>query len=242
MAAKQPDFSWMVPIEVMLGSLYHGQVQACSISSVTDELRDPNEAAFKPKEVSIGPLHRGITRHVQLMEETKWRYMREFLDKRGTQEQNGRSMQRLRNCGTDILKLDKIIIASYGGNIESEPQELAKIMIVDGCFLLELLIRLGDFIGNNHNSNGRGYANDPILKNEEKLVSVLNDVTMLENQIPFIVLKKIYRKVSPDGSDIDNDHRVANIVRNAFGYPVPETATDKVEMNFVAFNVSRKCR
>ncbi|TKY63471.1 UPF0481 protein [Spatholobus suberectus] len=241
--AKQPDFSWMVPIEVMLGSLSHGQIQACSISSVTDELRDPNEAAFKPKEVSIGPLHRGATRHVQLMEETKWRYMREFLDKRGTQEQNRRSEERLRDCGTDILKLDKIIIASYGGNIESEPHELAKIMIVDGCFLLELLIRLGDFICNqNSNSNSGSFSNDPILQNQEKMISILNDVTMLENQIPFIVLKKLYRKVFPDGSDIDNDHRVANIFRKAFGYPVPETATDKVGMNLAAFNVSRKCR
>ncbi|KHN26297.1 UPF0481 protein At3g47200-like [Glycine soja] len=214
---QQPDFSWMVPIEVMLGSLYHGQVQACSISSVTDELRGPNKAAFKPKEVSIGPLHRATTRHVQLMEETKWRYMREFLDRKGTQEQNRRSEQRLRECGTDILKLDKIIMASYGGNIESEPRELAKIMIVDGCFLLELLIRLGDFICNSSNSTN-SYANDPILKNKEKVVSVLNDITMLENQIPFIVLKKLYRKVFPDSSDINNDHRAADIVRKAFGY------------------------
>jgi len=206
----QPDFSWMVPIEVMLGSLFHGQVQACSISSVTEELRGPNEAAFKPKEVSIGPLHRGITRHLQLMEETKWRYMREFLDRRGTEEQNRRSEQRLRECGTDILKLDKLIIASYGGNIESEPHELAKIMIVDGCFLLELLMRLGD-----NSSN----PNDPILQNQEKVVSVINDITMLENQVPFIVLKKLFRKVFPDRSDINSDHRVANIVRRAFGYP-----------------------
>lgn len=210
----QADFSWMIPIEVMLGSLFHGQVQACSISSVTEELRGPNEAAFKPKEVSIGPLHRGITRHLQLMEETKWRYMREFLDRRGTEEQNRRSEQRLRECGTDILKLDKLIIASYGGNIESEPHELAKIMIVDGCFLLELLIRLGDFICNNCSN-----PNDPILQNHEKVVSVVNDITMLENQVPFIVLKKLFRKVFPDRSDIHNDHRVANIVRRAFGYP-----------------------
>ncbi|CAJ1949054.1 unnamed protein product [Sphenostylis stenocarpa] len=212
----QPDVSWMVPIEVMLGALFHGQVQACSISRVTEGLRGPNEAAFKPKEVSIGPLHRGTTRHLQIMEETKWRYMREFLDRRGTQAQNRRSEQRLRDCGNDILKLDKLIIASYGGNIESEPHELAKIMIVDGCFLLELLMKLGDFIRNN--SNNGSNPNDPILQNQEKMVSVINDITMLENQVPFIVLKKLFRKVFPDGSDINNDHRVANIVRKAFGY------------------------
>ncbi|KAL2337809.1 hypothetical protein Fmac_012255 [Flemingia macrophylla] len=236
--SQSTDNSWMVPIEVMLGSLYHGQVKACSISTVTDELRGPNGAAFKPKEISIGPLHRATTRHVQLMEETKWRYMREFLSRRAPQEQqNKRSEQRLRECGNDILKLDKIIIASYGGNIKSEPHELAKIMIVDGCFLLELLLRLEEFISlqnssssnnkcganstnnNSINDSNNKFSNDPILKYKEKVVSVLNDITMLENQIPFIVLKKLYRKVFPDGTHIDNDHRVANIVCEAFGYP-----------------------
>ncbi|XP_058732630.1 UPF0481 protein At3g47200-like [Vicia villosa] len=219
----QSDFEWMVPIEVMLGSLNHGEVQACSISSVPDKLREANKDAYQPKEISIGPLHRGATRHLQLMEEPKWHYMREFLERQGTQpEQNRRSEIRLRECGIDILKLDQIICASYGGSnnkiIEDiESQEIAKIMIIDGCFLLELLIRLGDYMDNQSTTS---YNSDPILKTEEKVLSVLNDIAMLENQIPFIVLKKLYRKVFPDGIEIKDDHRVANIVRKAFGYPL----------------------
>ncbi|RHN58779.1 hypothetical protein MtrunA17_Chr4g0006051 [Medicago truncatula] len=156
------DVSWMVPIEVMLGSLNHGEVQACSISDVPEKLREANEDAYKPKNISIGPLHRGATRHLQLMEEPKWHYMRELLD---------------------ILKLDKVICASYGGsnnNIveEKEPEEIAKIMIIDGCFLLELLIRLGDYMDNQTTTS---YNNNLILQTEEKMLSVLNDVTMLEN-------------------------------------------------------------
>jgi hypothetical protein len=46
---QSDDFSWMVPIEIMLGSLNHGEVQACSISNVPDELREVNEDAYKPK-------------------------------------------------------------------------------------------------------------------------------------------------------------------------------------------------
>ncbi|XP_027337236.1 UPF0481 protein At3g47200-like [Abrus precatorius] len=215
---QQQDFSWMVPIEVMLGSFNHGEVQACSISIVPDEIREEKEKSFKPKFVSIGPLHRGTTRHLQLMEEPKWSYMREFLNRTGNRTENRRAETRLRDCGADILKLVKVVSASYGGTVQSEPNELAKIMIVDGCFLLELLIKLGDYItqqGNQSSSN----SNDTILENKEKVVSVLNDITMLENQIPFIVLKKLYRKVFQDNSVIDNDHRVANIVRKAFGYP-----------------------
>lgn len=217
----QPDFDWMIPIEVMLGSLNHGEVQACSISNVPDKLREANEDAYKPKHISIGPFHKGATRNLQLMEEPKWHYMQEFLDRQGTiPEQNRKSEIRLRECGHDILKLDKVICASYGGSNnkiieEIESYEITKIMIVDGCFLLELLIRLGDYMEN----QTKTYNNDSILKTKEKMLSVLNDVAMFENQIPFLVLKKLYRKVFPDGSVIKDDHRVANIVRKAFGYP-----------------------
>ncbi|XP_012573016.1 UPF0481 protein At3g47200-like [Cicer arietinum] len=216
------DFGWMVPIEVMLGSLNHGEVQACSISIIPDKLREVNEDAYKPTHISIGPLHRGATRLLQLMEEPKWHYMNKFLDRQGTiQEQNRKPELRLRECGFDILKLDKIVRASYGGgsnNIieKTKEHDIAKIMIVDGCFLLELLIRLGDYTENQATTS---YNNDIIFKTEEKVLSILNDVTMLANQIPFLVLKKLYRKVFPDGSVIEDDHRVANIVRKAFGYP-----------------------
>jgi hypothetical protein len=100
----QSDFSWMVPIEVMLGSINHGEVQACSIINVPKKIRQVNEDAYKPKEISIGPLHRGATRRLQLMEEPKWHYMIEFLGRRGTiPEQNRRSDIRLRECGNEIL-------------------------------------------------------------------------------------------------------------------------------------------
>ncbi|XP_027337234.1 UPF0481 protein At3g47200-like [Abrus precatorius] len=229
----ESDSNWMVPIEVMLGSLNHAEVQACSISIVADELRAPKEDAFKPKVVSIGPLHRGTTRHIQLTEETKWRYMREFLDRKGNQEQNRRSELRLKDCGTEILNLCKIINASYGGNIESEPHELAKIMIVDGCFLLEFLHRLGDYMIKLAEGQRESYSDDPIFQGHKNVLSVLNDITMLENQIPLIVLKKLYRKVFPDKSDINNDHRVANIVREAFGYPATESSGGAHILNLI---------
>ncbi|XP_027337235.1 UPF0481 protein At3g47200-like [Abrus precatorius] len=223
----QPDLSWLIPVEVMLGSLTHGEIQLCSIFSVPDEIRATKEDAFKPKVVSIGPLHRGTTRHLQLMEGPKMLYMREFLERRGIAEETSRGLQSsLEDCGTEILKLDKAIIASYGGNIQLESHELAKIMIVDGCFLLEFLLRLGNYM-ESPEYHKRNYSDDPIFKTEEKIVSIVNDITMLENQIPFIVLKTLYRKVfpHPNGTTIQNDYSVANIVRKAFGY----YEVDKVE-------------
>nr|KYP35736.1 UPF0481 protein At3g47200 family [Cajanus cajan] len=213
----------MFPITVMLGSLNHAEVQACSISSVPDELRNQNDKAFKPKVVSIGPIHCGSTRQLQLMEETKWHYMREFLDRNRNQGE-GR-VSRIEACGHQILQIDNAVRASYGGNTELEPKELAKLMIVDGCFVLEFLFKLASYmIELSDPSRSTGYSGDPIFEDKKKVLAVMNDITMLENQIPLVVLKSLYRKVfpHPDGTLIHNDHRVVQLVREAFGYPQKE--------------------
>ncbi|GAU22769.1 hypothetical protein TSUD_129810 [Trifolium subterraneum] len=213
------ESDWMVPIVVMLSALDHREVQACSIFNVPEELREANEDAYKPKHISIGPLHRGATRHLQLMEEPKWRYMKQFLRPGTELEQN----KRLTECGDVILKLNNVICSSYGGSNnkivqETGLHEITKIMIVDGCFLLELLMKLDNYM-NNHTT----YDNDSILETEEKIIPVLNNIAMLENQIPFVVLKRLYRKVYPDPDcKIDNDYRVVEIVCKVFGYTLKD--------------------
>ncbi|KAK7349865.1 hypothetical protein VNO77_07661 [Canavalia gladiata] len=216
---------WMVPVEIMLGSLNHAEVQACSISSIPDELQAPAQDSFKPKEVSIGPLHRRSTKHLELMEETKWNYMNEFLKRKGCPDQTKTLEEKLIECGTEIRNLDRAINASYGGYIESEPNELAKIMIVDGCFLLEFLLRLETYTVELEEGQIKSFSGDPIFQDKKKVLSVLNDITMLENQIPFIALKKLYRKVFPlpVHTEIGDDHRVAKLVREAFGYPLVDS-------------------
>ena len=211
----QPD-SWLVPVEVMLASLYHGELQACSISRVPDMLRDAKGDAYKPKLASVGPLHRGTTRDLLLMEEHKWHYMKDFLHRKRDQ----RPETGLRISGTDILNLDEVIRPCYGVDMELDRHELAKIMTVDGCFLLELLLRLGDYMHAQPNLMDR-FSDDPFLGIKGKVLSVLNDISMLENQIPFIVLKRLYWKVFPDDAiDVGDDHRVADVMRRAFGYPL----------------------
>ncbi|KAI4353279.1 hypothetical protein L6164_002241 [Bauhinia variegata] len=216
------DYSWMVPIEVMLGSIGHREVQACSICRVPHKLRKQNDDPYKPKAVALGPLHRGTRSDLLQMEEPKWQYMRFLLRRAGNQNQTRRSEVRLKDCGSAILALDNVVRASYGGNIELEPHELAKIMLVDGCFVLELLLRLHEYMATQNPKDGN-YSDDPILESEEKLLSVLTDLTLLENQIPFIVLKKLYRKIFPMNIEVEDDHRVAELVLNAFGYPLVQS-------------------
>ncbi|MED6167940.1 hypothetical protein PIB30_007612 [Stylosanthes scabra] len=222
---QQQEDSWMIPIHFMVGSLDHGEVQACSICRIHDELRERKRDAYVPKVVSVGPFHRGATRQLVMMEEPKWCYLRDFLERKGSsQEENVSLGLRLRNCGANILNLDTVISVSYGGDLKLGTHELSKIMIVDGCFLLEFLLRLDDYMSLRPEERLNKYANDPFFETEKKLVSVLNDITMMENQIPFVVLKKLFRKVDHDGSKMMDDHRVANLVSRTFGYPLPNNS------------------
>ncbi|MED6136748.1 hypothetical protein PIB30_058723 [Stylosanthes scabra] len=210
------NVDWMVPIEFMVGSLDHGEVQACSICRIPDELRESKRDAYVPKLVSMGPFHRGATRQLVLMEEPKWRYLKDFLQRQGSAEEGVETAsllgERLRRCGSDILNLDTVISACYGGDLELGAHELSKIMMVDGCFLLELLLRLDDYLSLPPKERDMKYSEDPFFATEKKVVSVLNDITMMENQIPFVVLKKLYRKVYRDGSEMKDDNRVANLL------------------------------
>ncbi|KAI4353278.1 hypothetical protein L6164_002240 [Bauhinia variegata] len=113
------DYSWMVPIQVMLGSIGHREVQACSICRVPHKLRKQNDDPYKPKAVAIGEL--GVICF-------KWN------------SQNGST------C-------DNVVRPSYGGNIELEPHELTKLMLLDGCFVLELLLRLHKYMATQNPKN-----------------------------------------------------------------------------------------
>ncbi|RDY14121.1 hypothetical protein CR513_00859, partial [Mucuna pruriens] len=168
---EQPDLNWMKSLQVMLGAVGHGQVQPCSISSVTNELRG---------------LHRN----------------------HGACPVNGRNQMALHEQISQPIRNQ-----SAKQKIRGKVPRLQHPHPRLGYHNPRKLWTLVDFM------NNTCYSNYPILRDKEKMVSVLNDITMLENQIPYIVLKKLYRKVFLDDNDIDNDHCVANIVCKAFSYP-----------------------
>ncbi|MED6165383.1 hypothetical protein PIB30_099063 [Stylosanthes scabra] len=207
---------WMLTVSMMLGSIDHEEVKACSISRIPDNIRAHKQESYAPKVVSVGPLHRGATRQILLMEEPKLRYTRYLLQRTSA---NGTYPETLlKELGNDILMLDNVVRASYGGNVELNSHDLAKIMTVDGCFLLELLHRLDQYM-NPQPGQQREDSGDPFLE-RTKVKCVLNDISMLENQIPFFVLKILYRNLFPDqnNTQVEEDHRVANLMCKAFRY------------------------
>ncbi|WVZ16173.1 hypothetical protein V8G54_009155 [Vigna mungo] len=112
--------SWIFPIQVLLGTVRHGEVEACSISKVPDKLRKPNKDAYVPQVVSIGPYHKGSQNDLLMMEQPKWNYMLSLLGRSLFQaEQEGKikdGPSTVKECGETILEIEYIVRASYGGN------------------------------------------------------------------------------------------------------------------------------
>ncbi|OIW01197.1 hypothetical protein TanjilG_10358 [Lupinus angustifolius] len=208
----------MHSIKVTLGSLDHREVKSfiSSIASVSSKLRKHNEEAYSPKLLTIGPIHRGTSSHLLAFEEHKWRYMLALLHR------TRNPVSALDECGRIILGLDDAVRASYGGYIKYDSHELAIIMLLDGCFLLELLLRCApqDMVHQILNEDNHHGSLDPILGHNEMLPFVLIDLTLLENQIPFFVLKTLARILLSDIFTSQVDHLVSDLTLSLFGFPL----------------------
>ncbi|XP_054780853.1 UPF0481 protein At3g47200-like isoform X2 [Prosopis cineraria] len=145
----------------------------------------------------MGPIHRGTKSELQIMEEAKWRYMHHLLSR----PTGNLQCMTLRSCCELLIGFDSIIRASYadGETMELGAEELARIMLLDGCFLLELLLKLHENVI--PDPPLRRNQSDPSLDftdGKKKILRVLTDLTLLENQIPFLVLELLSLEASPE--------------------------------------------
>ncbi|XP_061343997.1 UPF0481 protein At3g47200-like [Gastrolobium bilobum] len=190
---QENDKRWADSVLTMVRSVdspYGGYVQPCSISIVPEGLEELNEDAYVPKVVSMGPRYRGTKEHLVLMEKIKLHCMSSLLHRsKGTT-----APLCLEECTKAILELDEVVRASYVVDIKLTRYELAQVMLVDGCFLLELLISKNSKLNKDLKSRLEPAGPGPeVIKHEE----VLSDLILLENQIPVLVLHELSRILFP---------------------------------------------
>ncbi|XXG44900.1 hypothetical protein AAC387_Pa02g0132 [Persea americana] len=147
-----------------------------TIFTVPKDIRNNDAAAYSPKVVSIGLLQQEKRR----LDEHKWHY----LDKVLSRSKN--------NLKIYIKEMEKIVVEAglcYSGCPEPEDmlewwfKESVEMMLVDGCFIINLLLQLED---------GLVEINDPIYSERWTLPWVGHDMLLLENQLPFFVLEKLW--------------------------------------------------
>ncbi|XP_008779673.1 UPF0481 protein At3g47200-like [Phoenix dactylifera] len=151
-----------------------------SIYRVPACIKDLNSKAYKPQVVSFGPFHHGEAQ-VMPMEEHKHRALLHILK---------RSEKRFDDFVTAMGEVVQELQDAYQNLDEEwrrEKQKFLQLMIVDGCFMLEI-IRASTGPSND-------YAfNDPIFSSHGVLYTVpyiRRDMLMIENQLPLLVLENL---------------------------------------------------
>ncbi|KAI3682552.1 hypothetical protein L1987_82612 [Smallanthus sonchifolius] len=146
-----------------------------SIYMVPGTLRDLSPNSFKPRVVSIGPLHRG-DKNVQAFEERKATYLFDLI-------RHTKCAQEviLESCVQKVYASMEKIKASYVWTKTYGDAEIAEMMVMDACFILgfnyQVLLSLEESF----------YREMLLFKN------VMHDLVLLENQIPFFILDEIFQ-------------------------------------------------
>ncbi|XP_023761196.2 UPF0481 protein At3g47200 [Lactuca sativa] len=145
-----------------------------SIFMVPKLYRDISPISFTPRLVSIGPLHRKDT-NLQKFEVQKSIYLHKLLALCGSNKK-----QTLEDCMRKVtMKIHDIKACYEVSTTYEDEEELARIMVIDGCFILYFTHLLSGKAGR-------------FMGNRSTIPLIVNDMLLIENQIPFFVLKDIF--------------------------------------------------
>eukprot|EP00268_Persea_americana_P019597 TRINITY_DN20074_c0_g1_i1.p1 TRINITY_DN20074_c0_g1~~TRINITY_DN20074_c0_g1_i1.p1 ORF type:complete len:476 (+),score=70.71 TRINITY_DN20074_c0_g1_i1:208-1635(+) len=150
---------------------------SCSIHRVPHMLRIQNEKAYDPTVISIGPFHyKKREGQLKFMEEQKRRYLNDILSR------NGNGQSKLEQCFVAIKGLEERARRCYSEVSELDSYSFVEMMILDGCFIIEFFLK--DFVDD--------YEDDPIFELGWLNEAVRFDLILLENQIPFFILQRLF--------------------------------------------------
>lgn len=161
--------TWRASVEEELTIDFPKEANSVCIYKIPPTMYRPEtRAAFEPNIVSVGPYHHGVAR-LQAMEKIKRQVVhRIFSGNRDTLDSAMEKVEsfeeRARNCYSERITLSR--------------DRFLKMMLIDGCFVNELL---------------RESAKLPCFDIERWMQPALRrDLIMLENQLPLFALKELF--------------------------------------------------
>ncbi|KAG6645869.1 UPF0481 protein At3g47200-like isoform X2 [Carya illinoinensis] len=157
----------------------------CCIYRIPIDLLKLNEEAYTPQIISIGPFHHGSKR-LEPMEKLKLKYFKRFLQRIDF------NVEILVN---DIKQHEESVRGCYAESIKLSSDAFVKLILVDGCFLIELFYEL--------RFQGAYSVSCENLLNPLLLERIILDLKLLENQLPLFALDILFRLAcAPD----DDEH------------------------------------
>lgn len=148
-----------------------------------------NKSAYMPQTVSFGPYHHG-QEHLQPMEEHKHRALLHFL------KRSNKPVDCYIESLAPVMQDLKDSYDSLDAVWQQNTDAFLQLMILDGCFMLEILrVVARDRTRSIRSSLALEYpSNDPIFSDHAKLYIMPNikrDILLLENQLPMLVLHSL---------------------------------------------------
>ncbi|KAI8011082.1 UPF0481 protein [Camellia lanceoleosa] len=169
-----------IRITEKLANFYHPSSECC-IFRMHDGFRRQNEKAYEPLMVAIGPYHRGKAKLKQMEEHKLW-YLEQLLNREKNKSVNEYIMaikeleERARNC--------------YAETIPLESDEFVEMMLLDGVFIIELFRK--------SIMRRLRAENDHIFQSEHIRYALRRDLILLENQLPFFILVRLFNMTKTD--------------------------------------------
>ncbi|CDP08247.1 unnamed protein product [Coffea canephora] len=191
---------------------------------VTDLVTDRKESVYKPRAISFGPYHYGES-NLDPMEAHKERALLHFI------ERSGNPLEHYRRALSGVVKELKDAYDSLDDKWKQDSEAFLKLMIRDGCFMLEVLRSSSTDLTKN------GYAsNDPIFSKHGMtymLPYIKRDMLMLENQLPMLLLRKLHAT-----SEASADQSEKSAQRSEESAQRSEKSVDKLILKFYSHSHS----
>nr|GLL41385.1 UPF0481 protein At3g47200-like [Ipomoea trifida] len=199
-----------INIEQGLADICIRQFERRPIHRIHGLLRQVNERAYEPEIVAIGPYHRA-KESTKMMEEHKHRYLKNLINSKPLQDYRA-AMSELENEAREYY------VEPIGLN---DKEKFVDMMILDGCFIIELLRK--------SNMTELREKDDMIFKFDWMLSSLQRDLLLLENQMPFKVLCRLFDLIEAPNQHSRLAYLVCCFFKNLFPGMTIDEEEDKVE-------------
>ncbi|KAB5547843.1 hypothetical protein DKX38_011249 [Salix brachista] len=201
---RSPDFDWVGSIKKKIEQA--GQEDKArswsklSIYRVPHYLREVDNKAYVPRVISLGPYHHG-KKHLRKMDKHKWRCLHHVMQ---------RPNQDIKLYLDTAREMEAKARSCYEGPINLSSNQFVEMMVLDGCFMLELFQGFADDYP----------RNDPVFASMD---FIKGDMIMLENQLPLFVLDRFLRL------QLNNSYQKGLLAQLALEFFDPLTPTPMTE-------------
>ena len=181
----------------------------CCIFKTPTILLELNEKAYVPDAFSIGPFHHGHPKFEET-EKIKITYLKGLISRSPSPE------TMLGDLINSVKHVEREARECYAGPTGYSPDEFVKMLVIDGCFIIELFLKKA--------SRDLREDNDPIFSMPCMKQFLVHDLMLLENQVPWIVLERLfslYKNLTDNTANIDLIKLVKSYVRSNLGVRLP---------------------